>query len=64
MADLNIFDCELRQEVLKVTGMLDDTVHTFTFFSLGPLDGARGQDPNAIWSFFKSQLLTLAILAF
>ena len=24
----------------------------FTFLGLGPLGGARGQDPNAIWSFF------------
>ena len=34
----------------NVLGMVD--VQTFYFLSEGPLGRARGQGPNAIWSFF------------
>ena len=47
------FDHELCREVLKVT-VLRGNIHYFTILAAkkGPFGGARGQDPNAICSFF------------
>ena len=43
------------REVLRVTryvGEQDSPFYFFFIFDLAPLGEARGQDPNAIWSFF------------
>ena len=56
-----IFDHELRREVLKVT-LLFRMFRQFTFLAAGPLGGARGQAPNAIWAFLYHLLSKLPLL--